>query len=63
MKNKYKITQVYSTVENVHLNKKLETPRQFGTFLGVSALQALRIASQYTNIAEICLHADRVEES
>ncbi len=60
--SRYKITQVYSTAKDVDLNKKLETPRNFGIYDAYNAVEAIKVASQVTSVPQICLHANRIKE-
>jgi hypothetical protein len=60
--NKYKVFQVYESVKDVYLTHKLETPEYITTIEATSAQDAITRASRLTNIIEICLHAEKVEE-
>jgi len=60
---RYKVTQLYATVYNVHRNRKLVYPEDLGIHEANSALKALQMVAKATGIAEICLHADRIQES
>ncbi|HEX9502831.1 MAG TPA: hypothetical protein VF974_00730 [Patescibacteria group bacterium] len=59
---KYKVTQMYATVRDVHLNKKLENKIVHGIIQAKDALSAIRIVSYQTDVSEICLMAQEVSE-
>lgn len=59
---KYKVTQIYVNAYNVHKNRKLEHPEDMGIHEADSALKVLQKVSKVTGIAEICLHAVRIQE-
>lgn len=61
--NKYKVTQIYATSYNVYKNNKLPHTEDLGVHEADSVLEVLQKLSEDTGIAELCLHATRIEET
>jgi hypothetical protein len=59
---KYKVTQIYVNVYNVYKNRKLVYPEDMGIHEVNSALKAIQKVSKATGIAELCLHAELLQE-
>jgi hypothetical protein len=60
---KYKVTRIYANMDDVRVNRKLEEPKNVGTYLGVDASHAIKRASENTGVYVDCMTAELAKES